>query len=219
MTIAEVLGSSSSDLSPRSAVFAVKANDLISVRPARIPACAATQPIGCTTFAYDGSTHHLAWVGDPRRDAGSDNRWEVTWSSLGAPVAVLDRSHGGAAQVNILDWDTGDSTKGRRVLWQDAAAAAKEFADLHRHHVRRARLYDYVPLSCTGQRLRRASPRDERPGQRPCARRTRSTASPRSPRRSPTGSRATRASARSPARAPLPRRASTTSPIRWRRAP
>ena len=124
----------SNHITGRSTSFAVSAGDVSSIKPARRDtACAASGTAsGCALFSYTtGTSHLLSSVGDPRWDQTSinnsaDNRFTIDWTGTPtSPTRVTDKSHNGATGADllrVLSWDTGDSSLGARVAWQDGPA-------------------------------------------------------------------------------------------------
>jgi hypothetical protein len=138
-TFTEKLGSLANPITGRRADFYVATGtgttwgvkDLVKVSPARHnSATCGSAPSGCVEFEYTSNTSHLIRrMSDPRRDATTDARLEVTWTS-GNPTEILDKSHGDAALLRVISFDRGptNSPLYLRPLYQDAAAAAAGYA-------------------------------------------------------------------------------------------
>jgi RHS repeat-associated protein len=163
VTFTEKLGLTSAPVTGRSTIFNVAASassdygigDVLSIKPARAPSCAASgTPSGCAILRYtDGTNHRLAFVGDPRWDQTStsganDLRFEATWSG-GAPAAIVDRSQGATPILRVLSYDVGGALPAAtRPAWQDAAGLAKNFASYVDMTSDGRAVYEYIPLSC-----------------------------------------------------------------------
>jgi RHS repeat-associated protein len=174
VTVTEKLGTVGTPITGRSTAFLVAtasastsdpatpyaAEDLIKVNPARRDAtcAAASTASGCVIFTYtDTTSHKLKRIADPRWDqttidAAGEYRFAIDWSS-GTPDRIVDKSHNGSAGADllrILSWDRTLNALGARVLWQDAAARAANFA-IHTDLIADGRLHvEYVPQACTG---------------------------------------------------------------------
>jgi RHS repeat-associated protein len=128
-------------------------DDVIRVKPARTPTCAALgDPSACLDFGYTNTTDHkLEYVYDPRYTATNAYRMKVAWVS-GEPVGIIDDAPAGDPYLlRVLDFDTGSATPASaRVLWQDAAALRSDHAIYTDLTSDGSVLIDYVPLACTG---------------------------------------------------------------------
>ena len=157
-TFEEKLGAS---ITGRKAVFTVDSvtKNLTKVQPARESACAGSAPTGCPAFTYATGNHLLTRVADPRWDGSAsgsaDFRYDVAWSDPAQPTAdvtsIADRSHGGAKLLTVVNYAVSTpSPAARRVLWQDAAAAALSYGQYTDLTSDGSVLYDYQPLACGG---------------------------------------------------------------------
>jgi RHS repeat-associated protein len=149
-TFTEELGSTSSHPG-RSTVFSVASQDLTSVVPARWTSACGTgsNPSGCLLFAYNGATHLMTTITDPRKTSGNSDTTTITWASS-APTKITAGSTG-TDQLRILSWNTGSSWT-LRPEYEDAdgiATATNGYARYDDMTPNGSVLTEYAPVACT----------------------------------------------------------------------